>query len=236
MVAGLVMVGFAYLTPPGFRPSLLRRVPLVGALPGDFPVYLWRFLLSFLLLGVIPLLTALLCGERLRDLGLRLPGRPFAGWLWAPIVALAAVIALTGAYSKTTGSYYPYSRTLLQRIAQHGWAPFGLHALLYLCLYYLPWELFFRGLLLFPFLRLISAQGEPPFPALLAVACFQTLPSTLLHFGHPVTETLGAVFFGVGTGYLALRTRSILPGLALHAGIGISQDLLIALRYVGVLP
>jgi membrane protease YdiL (CAAX protease family) len=73
-------------------------------------------------------------------------------------------------------------------------------------------------------------------PSLLAVACLQALPSTLLHFGHPWSETLAALPFGLAAGWLALATGSILPGLALHAAAGLFLDLFILLRRAGGLP
>jgi membrane protease YdiL (CAAX protease family) len=109
----------------------------------------------------------------------------------------------------------------------------------------------FRGILVFPLLRLLEAggsgtsrrqgaAGEAGFrsgsAALLAVACLQALPSTLLHFGHPWSETLAALPFGLAAGWLALATGSILPGLALHAAAGLFLDLFILLRRAGGLP
>ena len=85
-----------------------------------------------------------------------------------------------------------------------------------------------------PLLRLVDGRGEAGLqPSLLAVACLQALPSTLLHFGHPWSETLAALPFGLAAGWLALATGSILPGLTLHAAAGLFLDLFILLRRAG---
>jgi membrane protease YdiL (CAAX protease family) len=164
------------------------------------------------------------------------------------LLAVVVLGALAGAYNAPIYGYYPYSRTLTES-RPGGAAGFLLHAVLYVALYYLPWELLFRGILVFPLLRLLEgasaaggqgAAGEAGLrsgsAALLAVACLQALPSTLLHFGHPWSETLAALPFGLAAGWLALATGSILPGLALHAAAGLFLDLFILLRRAGGLP
>jgi len=70
----------------------------------------------------------------------------------------------------------------------------------------------------------------------LAIVVLQAIFSSLLHFGHPFSEILIAFPFGLLLGWLALRTGSLLPGLALHALAGIGQDLFNTLRLAGVLP
>ena len=237
--AGLSLVGYTYLTPPLLDPGLPARLPGIGALPGDLPVYAWRFLLSFLVLGALPLAAALVLGERPAGLGLRWPRPLPRRWVFPLLLAVVVLGALAGAYNAPIYGYYPYSRTLTES-RPGGAAGFLLHGVLYLALYYVPWELLFRGILVFPLLRLLEGRGEailqPGSAALLAVACLQALPSTLLHFGHPWSETLAALPFGLAAGWLALATGSILPGLALHAAAGLFLDLFILLRRAGGLP
>jgi membrane protease YdiL (CAAX protease family) len=273
-VAGLSLIAYTYLSPPLVDPRLAASLPVAGGLPGDLPAYAWRFLLSFVALGLLPLAAALVLGESPRSLGLARPGPLRPRWLFPLLLAVVVLGSLAGAYNGPIFAYYPYSRTLTQS-RPGGVAGFLLHALFYLALYYLPWELFFRGILVFPLVRLVrpvrlvdggapsdvrrtprgeagreadrkppreagpnpraAAGGWPP-AALLAVACLQALPSTLLHFGHPWSETLVALPFGLVLGWLALATGSLLPGLALHASAGIFLDLFILLRRAGRLP
>ena len=241
--SGLGLVAFTYLSPPLVDPRLAASLPGIGGLPGDLPVYAWRFLLSLVVLGALPLATALALGESPRSLGLAWPRPLRPRWLFPLLLAVVILGSLVGAYNGPIFAYYPYSRTLTE--SQPGGAVgFLLHALFYVALYYLPWELLFRGILVFPLVRLVggetglkSREAKPAIGgALLAVACLQALPSTLLHFGHPWSETLAALPFGLVLGWLALTTGSMLPGLALHAAAGIFLDLFILLRRAGGLP
>ena len=63
-----------------------------------------------------------------------------------------------------------------------------------------------------------------------AAILIQTIPSAIVHIGKPVGESFGAILAGLVFGYLAVRTRSILYPLILHAVVGIGMDLFITIR------
>ena len=238
--ACLGMILFTYLTPPLVPKDLVARIPWLGGLAGDLPFYGLRFLLSFLLLGVLPFFTALLMGETIKNLGLARP-RPFLSKkIFLFIILFAVPFGFIGAYLPGLYSYYPYSRTLLSIIAGRSFGLFFLHVFLYLALYYLPWELFFRGFLIFPLISLFDSgqvdRDGRQVANLSIIISFQAVLSTLLHFGHPLSETLSALPFGLFLGYLALKTGSILPGLLIHSVFGIALDFFIVIRQIGVLP
>jgi membrane protease YdiL (CAAX protease family) len=238
---------YSAFTPPLLSPEAAARIPLIGSLPGDLPGYWARFILSFLLLGLAPGAMALAFREECVGLGLsfRTPllRKP---WFW-PLLPAAAAIGAIGAASPALGSFYPYSRDLIGAVGREGITPFLGHYAAYFFLYYVPWEFFFRGFLLFPFAlaaeRAFAASGaaskagagaaEARSAVLAALVLFQTIPSTMLHFGHPVTELASAVAAGLVFGALAWRTRSIIPGLLLHASIGLGTDLFIVLKGAG---
>jgi membrane protease YdiL (CAAX protease family) len=225
---------FSAFTPPLLTPAMAARLPVLGRLEGDLPGYWARFALSFILLGAAPAGLAVAFRERPADLGLSLE----TGLLRAPIfwilVPVATLIGALGATSPDLGSFYPYSRDLIGRVREAGVAPFLGHYAAYFFLYYLPWEFFFRGFLLFPFALAAEREGSGP-TAVAALVLFQTIPSTLLHFGHPISELAGAAIAGLAFGLLAWRTRSIVPGLILHAAIGLGTDGFIVLRGAGYL-
>jgi hypothetical protein len=254
-VAGLALVACNYLIPPLADPGLAARLPGIRELPGDLPLYAWRFFVFFFVLGAAPFAAALAMGERPASLGLTWPKPLAPRWLYPLMLAVVILGAAVGAYNRPIFAFYPYSRTLTES-RPGGAGGFLLHGLFYVFLYYLPWELLFRGILIFPLVRLAAgaARGAPdgapargasarqptagrgpPLP-LLIIACLQALPSTLLHFGHPWSETLAALPFGLALGWLALATGSLLPGLALHAATGLFLDLFILLRRAGSLP
>ncbi len=70
-------------------------------------------------------------------------------------------------------------------------------------------ELFFRGFLVFAFVRYAGAS------ALLPMAVFYCS----IHFGKPLMECISSFFGGLILGVIAYRTRSIVGGLVVHLGI-----------------
>lgn len=115
-----------------------------------------------------------------------------------------------------------------------------MHLLAYVVLYYLPWEFLFRGVLavlpvgVFRQFAKENGTSSVPVEALLLIASIQIIPSAILHVGHPVTETLGAVVFGVIAAFFAVKTGSVVPGLILHAAVGLSLDTVVIIRAVAL--
>ena len=48
----------------------------------------------------------------------------------------------------------------------------------------------------------------------------------MIHFGKPFPETVGAIVAGLVLGTMALRSKSIIPGICVHFTIAIGMDLL----------
>jgi len=243
-LASLSCLLFTAFTPPLLTAGAAAWLPLVGSLPGDLPGYWTRFILSFALLGVAPAALAAAFRETPASLGLNLRTPVLRSPLFWIAVPIAACVGAIGALSPDLGSYYPYSRDLIARTKEAGLGPLLGHYAAYLFLYYAPWEFFFRGFLLFPFAlaaeRALAGGGEAGSGGdsgliVGALVLFQTIPSTMLHFGHPLSELAGAVIAGIGFGIFAWKTRSIVPGLILHAAIGFGTDGFIVLRGAGYL-
>jgi membrane protease YdiL (CAAX protease family) len=234
-VACLDIVLYLYLN----RQDGRQLADFSGLFPfgGDYGAYAVRFLSSFLLFGLVPLGLAALLGLKPRDCGLR----TCAGCLKSPLFWILAVgLPLTSAFG-TAGTelelFYPFSKSLVADFPRAPWL-LGLHGLLYLVLYYLPWEILFRGVLLFPFLPAgsIIRERNPSWkeilgdPTVVAAACWQVLPTVLVHYPSPLSETVGALPFGIIAALLVLRHRSILPALAIHFLCGLTVDTVIVLR------
>lgn len=81
-------------------------------------------------------------------------------------------------------------------------------------------ESFFRGYLLF------SAAAVTP----RAAVAISALPYTMIHFHKPVLECFGALFAGLLLGHLAIRYRSFLGGVILHALVAVTMDLIAVAR------
>ena len=85
----------------------------------------------------------------------------------------------------------------------------------YLC-QFVAVEFFFRGFLLFAF------EKEMGYKAVL----IPLIPYVMIHFGKPFPETIGAIVAGLVLGTMALRSKSIIPGICVHYFIAIGMDLL----------
>ncbi len=167
----------------------------------------YAFLMSFLLLGLLPaLIVKFVLHQRVSDYGLRfghLKKGAIAFLGFAPIFVLGSYI---GSHDSAIREFYPINPSAAKA--------FGLHAILFFC-HYIGWEFHFRGFLQH---GLQNSMGQSN--AILV----QVMASTLLHIGMPVLETYMAILAGVLWGILAVRTQSIWPGLLLHFLLGISAD------------
>ena len=85
-------------------------------------------------------------------------------------------------------------------------------------------EFFFRGFLV---------HGLEPRLGFLAVLVM-VIPYTMIHFTKPVLEAFGGMGGGFILGSLSLKTRSVWWGVALHAAIALTMDLL-SLGHKGLL-
>ena len=245
-IAGACVTMYQYTTPTAIGAEAVEDVPvigrpaqsLVGSLPGDLGLYVVRFFLSLVLLGVVPFIAAKSAGIRPGELGLKLPTWRGSGRLFVLLVAVGFAVGIGGAFDPALSGIYPFSRTLVGEIAAGGWWLYPVHFFAYLALYYLPWEFLFRGLLValpVGVFRQFAEKGDTrpvPVEALLIVASVQIVPSAILHVGHPFTETLGAVLFGIVAAYFAIKTGSILPGLILHGVIGLTLDTVVIIQAV----
>ena len=128
-------------------------------------------------------------------------------------LAMLPVLIWASSFSSFRGFYPFYDR------AGEGGAAFWLYELGYLS-QFIGLEAFFRGFLTFGLLRRFG---------MLSIVVM-TVPYTMIHFGKPMPEAIGAIFAGLILGYMALRSRSFVPGIFLHAGVAITMDVLVLWR------
>ena len=72
------------------------------------------------------------------------------------------------------------------------------------------WEFFFRGFILFAYLRRFGPNA----------LWLQAVPFALAHIGKPELETLSTIFGGFAFGWVAYRTRSFLYPFLIHWFVG----------------
>lgn len=253
----IVIVGLSLFFYLYFNPSYLGVAIIKFPFPGDIPAYLTRFLLSFVFMGLIPLAALLFLGFSLEDAGLVWHKGMFRSKIYLVILPVIILVMILSSSDKAIREFYPYSKTMLQLAAGNPLPFFALHASLYLFLYYLPWEILFRGIMVLPLVhhyeQISGAVSATPGkrrgqffypavsteqfnswknPALLSLAILQIIPTTLIHLAHPFAESISTTVFGVLGGIIILRTRSVFPMILFHALSGIMLDLAILIRTV----
>lgn len=87
-------------------------------------------------------------------------------------------------------------------------------------LQFLALEFFFRGFLIHATLPVMGAWSIP----------VMVMPYCMIHFQKPFPEALASIFAGLFLGWLGLKTRSVLPGFALHVGVAWAMDLMALYR------
>ena len=171
---------------------------------------------ALLALGIIPMLIIrLLLRQRLSDFGLKPRGLRFNLWF----IVVGACVAVLATY---ISSRSPEFRAVYPEVRSAIGVPrvFAAASAFYL-LYYVGYEVFFRGYLLFG-----VEQRLGSWPAILV----STLGTSLVHITRPVGEYMSAVVFGFVFGYVALRTRSIWGVFVVHVIAGLSMDFFCGFR------
>lgn len=143
---------------------------------------------------VLPIVVLLLLGERPSAYGLRV-GEWRVGLLVAGVFALAATPFILAAAGLPDFQDY-YGRSAADLPA----------ALLGNGVDVAAAEFLFRGFLMWTLVRLAGPMG----------VVLATFPFVFTHLGKPELETLSTFFGGMGFGWLAWRTRSVLYGALLH--------------------
>ncbi len=193
-------------------PAFFTRTWGTAAPWADWTRFLYYHVNGLVLLGLVPLgVMRWGFGVSPAALGIQL-----GDWRWGVRALAAGMVLVTpvvwmSSFDPAFQQEYP-----LTKLAGRSAGTWVLWELTYL-LYYVGWEVYFRGTLLFGLRGAFGTGGA---------LAFQTAVSTLVHIGKPLGETLGAVPGGFLFGALALRSRSILWPLALHWYLGALMDVL----------
>jgi len=208
MATVLMLLCEQYGGVPFFRRQFTGLTEHADAFSRLLPHFAW-FAASFGFYALAPMLWLTLWGKRLSDFGFCL-GDLQSGLKWLSVLLPPMLLVVATALNlESFRERYPLNKAALAGIGPFLGYEIGFAA------YFLAWEFFFRGFLLFSL--------KPIFGT--AAVVIQTIPFALLHLGKPFPEALGAVPAGLVLGLLALRTRSILPGFCLHTLTAFAMDL-----------
>jgi uncharacterized protein len=187
-----------------------------SAIPLSFARVFYENIFHFLAFFIVPLLIVrLVLRESTADFGLRAGDTRFGFTtvflLFLPAALFMVLTVVTdGVRLPTFHSFYP------QIPAVQGSPCLFFINILFMALYYMGFEFFYRGYLLFGLKDKFGA---------VAALLIQAIPSTLIHFNKPGGELLASIAGELLLGMLALRTGSIVYGLLLHFLVGVSIEL-----------
>jgi membrane protease YdiL (CAAX protease family) len=160
---------------------------------------------------VLPAITILLMpGERLRDYYVSARGFVRHLWIYVVLYLLILPAVFIAAQTEAFRGTYPFYK-LANRSAFDFLAWQALYAVQFFAL-----EFFFRGYMLRGLGQVMGSKA----------IFVMIVPYCMIHYGKPLAETLGAVGAGIILGTLAMRTKSIWGGVALHVGVAVTMDVL----------
>ncbi len=187
-----------YVLPTAWHGDLYRAVGLHAF--RQQRLFNW-FLLNFLLLFCVPVAVIKLYLKRpLSEFGVQWGDAKLWGKYVLAFMAVVVPCVLIAAKMPSFQSYYSY----------HDWAGKSLQLYLLFAggwlLYFLAWEFFFRGFLLFGMTRTFGKTA----------IYLQMVPFVMMHFNKPELETLSAIIAGIALGLMAYRTKSFVGCWLLH--------------------
>ena len=138
-------------------------------------------------------------------------------WYLVLVTPILFFVILAG-FREDFTNHYPF-----YRLANRSWFDLLAWELIYLS-QFIFLEFFFRGFML--------QSLKPAFGVnAIFVMC---IPYLMIHFSKPWLEASGAILFGLFLGILAMRSRSIWGGFAVHAGVAASMDIVALLQTSGL--
>jgi hypothetical protein len=214
--AALLTAALALVIPKYFgSPSSFEHFPFVVRAFSSLPypdLHPHLFWASFKLVhyGLLPYLCIRwILKDRVSSFGVRIVREPKVWLLYLSLLAL--VLPLTylasqnGAFLRTYPKYAGAGDSLGQFFTWEAAYAFQ----------FLMLEFFFRGFLCFALARSIGSLS----------VFVMVVPYAMIHLNKPLPECLGSILTGLVLGTVALRTRSIFGGVAVHCVVAWGMDL-----------
>jgi membrane protease YdiL (CAAX protease family) len=199
----------------GSKSFYLENLSSSFALHGNtqWTAAVYVFLATFVLFGLIPMaVVRFVFNDRLSDYGLQVGDWRFG----IKAIAVIAPIMMLSAYPSSKMPDFLAEYPLYKGVGDSA-AAFLHHAILYL-LFYIGWEVFFRGFMQF------GLRGK--FGDWYSIL-IQTMASCLWHIGKPAGETYTSIIGAIVWGIVVFRSRSLLYVILIHWLLGVSLDFFI---------
>ena len=159
---------------------------------------------------VIPCLSVwlFLRGEKVSAYGLSFKSAQSHAKLYLTLYLMIAPVVVLASFTAGFQHTYPFYSQ-----ASRSWTDFLVFELFY-GFQFFSLEFFFRGFLLHSIKRYVGAYA----------IFIMIVPYCMIHFGKPMSETLGAIGAGLILGTLSLRTNSIWGGVGIHVAVAVLMD------------
>lgn len=182
--------------------------------------FIWRVLRRFnrLLLFLVPLLVFWHLDKKHLSSFYGMTTKWKSLKMYLPLLLIMVVIIGLASFAEQFQTYYPlYAKSGSARFLKATGFPEWVAVMIFEVAYgfnYISIEFFFRGFLIYSFVRLVGPEVVLPMVCTYAA----------LHFGKPFLEAFSSIFGGYILGVLALRTENIWGGVLLHAGIALLME------------
>jgi membrane protease YdiL (CAAX protease family) len=183
-----------------------------GLMEPRYWIFEWH-LSTVVALFIIPALVLMLTGHSPRAFGMCWGNARIWGPYLAVFLVVMVPVVLIASRMPSVQQYYPQCKQV--RFEPGLWP---ILILSYGC-YFLAWEFFFRGFLLFGLARRLGAYS----------IVIQTIPFCLMHLGKPNAEVWASVIAGLALGMMAYRGKSVLPCVFIHWLCAVGLELITVL-------
>lgn len=173
----------------------------------------WWASTQILFYAVVPLVALAVTGTRPSDVGWRFSGTRGHSWIYGALFVVAVPFLVVASSTADFQDHYPIYDVVVGQ--SNVWRDLTIWWPFYV-VQFVAVETFFRGVLV---IGLASRFGKS---SILIAA----VPYMMIHFVKPPAEAAAAIAGSLVLGYLALRTRSIIWGIALHIAIAGTMDVL----------
>lgn len=214
--APILLTFYRYFSYPE---NIFKYFPsLLTSAEGTVMGYKWHFFGFFILMFLVPALHVFFFWRKsFDDLGWGLGDKKFGiKFTIITLIFMVLPVAYLGSSDLSVVSEYPLAKVLLTE-KNLVW---GYH-LAYVLFYYVAWEFYFRGYLLFGLKEKYGA---------VAAILIQTISSCLIHIDKPFSEIFLSIPVGIFLGMVALRSRSFWYAFLVHATLGVLTDLFIIFK------
>ena len=208
-----------------------------------FPGVAWHnqlasFIVGFLLLVVVPCcIIKFVFKEKLSEYGLGWPKennrRKQAVFAFFLIMGVAIIPFYLSTFNPGMQGEYPLFGEVITR---GDWGAFIIYELVYL-LFFVVIEFIYRGYLLLGLFKIKDIEALKDVKGIKGPLIFgiyailiQMLSYTMWHIAKPVPELIGTVFWGIGTGAVVLKTRTIWPVIIAHWLLCVFLDIVVWLN------